>query len=129
MTEAEEYLLDLAEASRGGAYDDYVFEDVEVSDPIAGQMAADPRVDIVEVKKGEFGLDFGTMILSFRIRDALSIVDLVECPVCEDEVKELVDSVCRACDFAAEASEIELIQRKAQVSKYRLEASHGLHDG
>lgn len=64
--DAMEYLDDLA----GGApdlLDAYEFTGVEVGDTVAAAMRADPRVEITGAEKGEFGLDFGTMVLDFKI--------------------------------------------------------------
>ena len=48
--EAWEYLSHLEEHS-SGLSEDYVFEDVEVPDSIAGQMESDPVVEIVDVNR------------------------------------------------------------------------------
>lgn len=64
--DASEYLEELA-STADSMIGEYVFKDVEVPDPVAGRLKADPGIEIVDVEKGEFGLDAGTMILSFRI--------------------------------------------------------------
>jgi len=66
MDDAMGYLDDLAEDAPDllGAFE---FTGVEVPDTVAGMMRADPRIEITGAEKGEFGLDFGTMVLDFKI--------------------------------------------------------------
>lgn len=66
--EAEEYLDSLA-GHTNGMTGEYEFTGIEVPDSIAGKMRDDPRVTITEVSKGEFGMDQGTMILSFMLHN------------------------------------------------------------
>lgn len=63
---AEQYLNKLAGIT-DGLNDEYVFEEIEVPDAIARAMRDDPRINIVDASKGKFGLNEGTMILSYTI--------------------------------------------------------------
>ena len=67
QTDAEQYLETLAGLT-DGMNGEYEFQDIEVPDSIAGAMRDDPNITITNVSKGEFGLDEGTMILSFTIQ-------------------------------------------------------------
>lgn len=66
MSTAEEYLTELAETASIPPRS-HLYTDVEVPDPVAGLLAIDPRVNIVDVEKGDFGLDYGTMVLDIQI--------------------------------------------------------------
>lgn len=66
QTDAEEYVEELA-CSEDNFKGNYIFQDIEVPDTVAGRLKADPRVKIVAAEKGDFGMDMGTMIVSFKI--------------------------------------------------------------
>jgi len=67
MYNAESYLLELAQSVDEFSAD-FEYTNVEVPDPVAGRMAADPRINVTNVEKGDFGLDVGTMVIDFKIR-------------------------------------------------------------
>lgn len=67
--DAVEYLINNRAGYTDGLFGDYTFEEIEVPDSVAGRMRDDPRITIERVEKGEFGLDQGTMIISFTFNN------------------------------------------------------------
>jgi hypothetical protein len=78
-TPQESYIDKLAETA-SPFNGEYTFEDVEVPDDIAGKLKSDPRIKITNIEKGEFGLDMGTMVVSFKINSPITKSAIPEQP-------------------------------------------------